>query len=452
MKIKPMAVLAITLAFMPALQLRAAGPLTLAEAVKKALAANPDLSADVPGIDAARHEASAALATWRPRVDVEQSYTGGNNPVYVFGTLLTQRAFTASNFALPSLNRPDALDNLQTRIVAQQNIWDFGRSRQRTDGAKLGVELTERGRDEHVRQVLLAVVDTYHSVALAREAQAAARASLQSAESILEQARQRVASGLAVESDLLRGQAYLAEAKQREIEASGQYDIAGAMLNRLMGESIDGPVPETSPLSPMAVPLPAEEALRAEQKTARPDYRLASAQYRQAELEARARHADLLPSLGGFASWEMDNPSAGSYGGNNWSAGLSLKWNVYSGGSDAAKLQAARSRLEQKKRQLAAMESGMALELHRALVECRSSRLQVEAARAAEAQSAESLRILKNRYDAGLATMTDMLSAETARSAARTAFARSVYLQLLNFARLEHVAGTLSPASKSVAP
>jgi hypothetical protein len=48
--------------------------------------------------------------------------------------------------------------------------------------------------------------------------------------------------------------------------------------------------------------------------------------------------------------------------------------------------------------------------------------------------------------------MTDLLSAESARAAARTSYARSIYLQRLSYARLEHVAGTLAPASKSVAP
>jgi outer membrane protein TolC len=131
---------------------------------------------------------------------------------------------------------------------------------------------------------------------------------------------------------------------------------------------------------------------------------------------------------------------------------LSLRWNVYAGGADEARLQASRQRLEQKRRQLAAMESAMALEIRRAMIQCRSMEQQVEATRAAEALSQESLRILKNRYEAGLATMTDLLAAETERSAARTALSEAVCRHRLSYAQLEHAAGTLSESSQAVNP
>jgi outer membrane protein TolC len=428
----------------------AAEPLTLAQAVAKALAQNPDLAVDEPGIEAARADMKAATSTYLPRVDYEFGFTGGNNPVYVFGTLLTQRQFTAGNFALSSLNEPDPLKNLQNRFSVQQNVWDFGRSRQRTDGARLGLEMSEKGKDEHVRQVLLGVVDAYYSLLLAREAWLAAQTAVRSSESLVEQARSRVAAGLAVEADQLRGQTMLADARQREIEARGRVDIARAYLNRLMGEPIESGAAEPAGLKPMESALPSEESLRTEQKQRRPDYRLLEAQVRQGELEAQARHAEYLPTLGAFASWEADNPAFNKAGGTNWMAGLSFRWNIYAGGSDGARLEAARQRLEQKRRQLAAMESGMALELHRALVECRTAQQQVEAAQAAEAQAEEGLRILKNRYEAGLATMTDLLSAETSRAGAKTAFAEAVYRHRVSFARLEYTAGTLSPTSRAV--
>ncbi len=427
-------------------------PLTLAQALTRALEHNPELAVDAPMRESARLEAKASRATYLPRVDFEQSYTGGNNPVYVFGTLLTQRRFTAGNFSLPSLNQPDPIDNLQTRFTAQGVLWDFGRSRQRVEGAELGIELADRGHDEHVRQVLLSTLDAYLSVSLAREAWNAARVSLETGESIVKQAQARVGAGMAIEADLLRGQVYLAAARQREIEYRGQLEMARSRLNQLMGLPETSPLGETSSLKPTAMTVPTEEALKAEQRNRRPDYQRLAAEIRQAELELRSRQSEFLPSIGAYASWEMDNPSLSSYGGNNWLAGLSLRWNVFAGGADAARTQAARQRLEAKKRQLAAMESGMSLEIHNALIQFRSVEQQVDAARAAEAQSEEGLRILKNRYDAGLATMTDVLSAESQRAAARAMLSEAVYRQRLSFARIEYAAGTLSPTSTVMNP
>ncbi|MEJ2111439.1 MAG: TolC family protein, partial [Acidobacteriota bacterium] len=85
-----------------------------------------------------------------------------------------------------------------------------------------------------------------------------------------------------------------------------------------------------------------------------------------------------------------------------------------------------------------------------AVVEYRSAAKQASAARAAEAQAEESLRILKNRYEAGLATMTDLLSAETSRSSARTNLSGAIYRQRLCLAQVEYVAGILSTSSMAM--
>jgi outer membrane protein len=421
--------------------------LTLAQAAARVLENNPELAIDGPGQQAARADFKATRAGYLPRLDFEQSYLAGNNPVFVFGTLLTQRRFTAAHFALPSLNNPDAIDNIQSRVALQQNIWDFGRTHDRREEARLGVDAVDRSHADHVRQVLLGVYQAYYSASLARESLATARVALQSAEAIAAQAKSRVEHGLAVEADLLRSRVYLSEARQQVIQAQGQSDIARVQLNRLMGEALDAPSLETAPLEPKVLPLPAEETLVSEQRRQRPDYQRLLTELQQAETAVRSKQKDFLPTLSGFTGWEADNPSVHQYGGNNWTAGVTLRWNVFAGGADAAQLEASRLRVDQKRKQIAAMESAMALELRKALVECRAAQEQVTAAQAAEAEAQEGLRILRNRYDAGLATMTDLLSAETARSSARTALAGAIYKYKVSFAQVEHAAGVLSPTS-----
>jgi outer membrane protein len=424
--------------------------LSLSDAVARAVENNPDLAVDAPGQEAARSEFKATRAGYLPRLDFEQSYLAGNNPVFVFGTLLTQQRFTAENFALPSLNAPSPANNLQTRVTVQQNIWDFGRTHTMREQARLGMDLTDQSHEEHKRQVLLVVFNGYYSASLASDALNTARSALRSAEAIESLSKARVESGLAVEADLLRSRVYLAVAKQQEIQAQGQLDTARAQLNRIMGYPLDHAVGETGPLAVNSISIPAENILVSEQKLRRPDYQNLLTELKQAEAAVSSRTKDRLPVLAGYAAWEADNPSLKEYGGNNWSAGITLRWNLFAGGSDAAMLEAAHQRREQKQRQISAMESAMQLEIRRALIQCRASEQQVLAAQAAEAQSEEGLRILRNRYDAGLATMTDILSAETARSAARTNLAEAFYRQRLSYAQLEYAAGILSPASPAM--
>jgi outer membrane protein TolC len=424
--------------------------LSLPEAVARALESNPDLAIDEPGRQAAQAEFDAAAGGYLPRLDFEQSYLAGNNPAFVFSTLLTQEKFTEANFDIDTLNAPDAEDNWQARFTLQQTIWDFGRTRTHREMARLGVEKADRSHEDHVRGVVLAVIEAYYATTLARESLETARIALQSAEAIESQAESRVNQGLAVEADLLRSRVYLSSAKQRKIEAEGNLENARARLNRLMGRPLSQSVGETAALLPFDISVPSEEALLAEQKQRRPDYQNLLTELKEAELAVQARKKEFLPVLAGYGTWEIDNPLPELAGGNNWAAGVSLNWNLFAGGSDKARLDASRFRLEQKRRQIRAMESVMALEIRSAVVQYRSAEQQVAAARAAEAQSEEGLRILNNRYEAGLATMTDLLSAETARSSARTGLTEAVYRQRLSYARLEYVAGTLSPTSPAV--
>jgi outer membrane protein len=424
--------------------------LTLSEVVSRTLENNPDLAVDAPGQQAARLEFKAAKAGYLPRLDFEQSYLAGDNPVFVFGTLLTQRKFTADNFALPALNDPSPVDNLQTRATVQQTIWDFGRTQNQRDQARLGVEMADLSHEEHKRQVLLNVFNSYYATSLAYASLETARLALRSAQAIESQAKERVDSGLAVEADLLRSRVYLSTAKQQEIQAQGQLESAQAQLNRLMGQSLDAVLGETAPLVPQNLTLPSEQAMIAEQKQRRPDYQNLQAELQAAEALVRSHQKEFLPAVTGYSTWEMDNPSLSDYGGSNWAAGVTFRWNLFAGGRDATQRDASRQRVEQKRRQIKAMESAMELEIRRAVIQYRAAEQQVIAAQAAAAQSEEGLRILKNRYDAGLATMTDLLSAETARSSARTNLAEAVYRQRLSYAQAEYIAGILSEKSAAM--
>ncbi len=442
-------ILSITAILLP-LPHAAGQTLSLAEAVSRALERNPELAAVQPEGEAARLDFRAAAAGYLPRLDFEQSYLAGNNPVFVFSTLLTQNRFTSDHFALPALNSPSAEDNLQTRVTVQQMIWDFGRTGSRRDQAEAGVKIADLSYEATRLRVLLDVFKSYYGVSLARASLETARLALRSAEAIEGRAQAHVDSGTAVEADLLRSRVYLAAARQQEIEAQGRLKSAEAQLNRLMANELGNPVGETIPLMPRSIPLPPEEILVEEQKRHRPDYASLLTAVQAAETEVRARRKEFLPLISGYGTWEMDNPSLSDYGADNWAAGVTLQWNLFAGGADAARRDAAGKRLLQRKLQAKAMESGMALEIHNALIQCRSAEQQVAAAEAAEAQSEEGVRILKNRYEAGLATMTDLLSVETERSAARTALAEAIYRQRVSYAQMEYAAGILSPASESM--
>src|SRR6478609_9042668 len=110
--------------------------LTLREAVELALHSNPLVAAS----DAAEKEADARIreahSGYLPRLQFSESLQRGNNPVFVFSSLLTQHHFSDANFAIGSLNRPDAMNNYQSQLTVEQVVFDGRQTNRSVEAAR----------------------------------------------------------------------------------------------------------------------------------------------------------------------------------------------------------------------------------------------------------------------------------------------------------------------------
>ena len=117
-----------------------AGTLTLSEAVDEALSRNPAIvAADARQRTASAREAEARAARF-PRLDVTESATRGNNPVFVFGSLLEQGDFAVRHFDPAFLNAPEALTNYRAAMTARIALFDRLRTTTTIRQSRGGVE------------------------------------------------------------------------------------------------------------------------------------------------------------------------------------------------------------------------------------------------------------------------------------------------------------------------
>src|SRR5690242_12580083 len=93
--------------------LYAAGDGDLTAIVDSAVRHNPGLKSAEAQLEAARSGWREAQAQRLPMLSARSQWTRGDNPVYVFGSLLEQGRFGANNFAIDSLNHPSDLSNVQ---------------------------------------------------------------------------------------------------------------------------------------------------------------------------------------------------------------------------------------------------------------------------------------------------------------------------------------------------
>jgi len=157
--------------------------------------------------------------------------------------------------------------------------------------------------------------------------------------------------------------------------------------------------------------------------------------------------------VNGFADWEADNPTfVSGGGGNNWVAGIEVQVDLFQGGARRAKLQHEQAMQEKVAALKEAVRDAIRLEVQRAYYDFDAARQQVEVAKAAIAQAQESLRITQNRYESGVSTITDLLSAEEAASRSQTDYWQTVCRYQTSYANLELATGTLNAQSPVVTP
>ncbi|MBI3661745.1 MAG: TolC family protein [Acidobacteria bacterium] len=439
----------------PATSLAAGEALTLEQAVRMALEKNPALKAQAEESNVARAQTAQARAAWFPWVNFSQSFLRGNDPVYVFGTRLRQRQFTAANFALPGLNAPAPLNNSLTRVDGQMMLFDALRTHYRVAGARRMETAADFSTEQARQDLILRVVRAYYGVIVARENFSAAREALRTAEANEQRVTDLEKAGLVVASDKLSAQVFVAQMKEREIRAANQVALARMALGHELGL---GPSAMKEPQDALTEPGGSEATGTATmdewEKVAlaeRPALRAAELQQQATASGTKVAKAEFAPKVGVFANFERDAESlGGGPSGTNWTAGARVEVNVFAGGADRARLDEARARERQAANQVEYFRSGVRLEVRQAFLEVSAAEQRAAAARDAVEQAKESLRIIQNRYEAGLATMTDLLRAQTAQLEARTGYFAALHDWQVARAQLERAAGRLRADSQLV--
>ncbi len=428
-------------------------PLTLRQAVDIALEKNPQRKAALAETRAASADVKQAKSILYPHVMFSETATAGDDPVYVFGSKLRQQRFAAPDLAFNVLNTPAPFGNFSTRFGGTWNLFDSlasWRSVNRAEQVKNG---TDRQLERTDQEIVFRVADSYYAVLLAGKQIEVAEQAMKTAQAILERSKNRVESGVVVESDSLSAQVRVASRKQELIRAQNNLAMARAQLSAAMGLSTQSDFEPSDALAERALPTAPLEELEKQAIEMRPDLKRIRSEEAAQQQSVSIAKSSYGPRVNAFAGWEADNPTlvAGG-GGNNWLAGIEVQFDLFEGGAKQAQLSHERA-MQQKVAAVKEMATdAVRLEVRRAYYDVDATRQQLEVARASIADSQESLRINQDRYEAGLSTVTDLLAAEDAARRTQTDYWETVCHYYTGYAALELASGTLNPHSPVVAP
>ncbi len=411
----------------------AAEPLTLAQAMHRALDTNPAIRSQAAELQRQSLEKEIAHGERLPRVDLGASYTR-----YAHASLVTPIRQVG---VFPPLDR----DIANVSVALSLPLYAGGRLVAGESLAEHSQQAAAQGLRAAGQDLLFNVTSTYTKALHLHDLRKAARARTTMLETEQAHISQRLAQGRAAKLELIRLQTQLSQARHDLLAiAQGERD-ATALLAALLGES--GSLPPLAQIGPSQVALPAsrDEALK----------------------KAMSQHPELLraQALGKAASDKLEIAKGGQRpqinlvakaletAGGDWKGyddaqiGVQVSLPLFDG--SIRKNRVAQADLERRRAELGIEETvnALASEVEQAVGGVTESRARLEVAGQGEREAEEALRIETARYQAGESTVTDLLGAETALWSARANRLQAGYDVTASQARVLRAIGELSPES-----
>lgn len=341
---------------------------------------------------------------------------------------------------------PDIPDNFRTRLELQWPVYTSGRTAALERAAR--AEATASGADlEAVRLDLrLEVARAYWALVTARDTVRVLDAALVTADRSLADVRNRVEAGLLPPNDVSRSEAQRARQELLLIEARGRVESVTVDLDRLLGLPDGTPIETTegleapAPRSGVAADL-VGDALKQRPELAAITGRTQAQQERIAAL-ATARKPTIAVASG--VDWANPNPRIfprQDKWQESWDVSVNLSWQLFDFGKNAAERTEARFAIAALGERRAETETQIRGDVHKQLVDLRTTQAALVPARLAVTAAQETRRVVDDRFEAGAATTLDVLDAQLAVLQAELDRTRVLADLRLSEARLARVLG-----------
>lgn len=428
---------ALSFVLLSAVGSQAAGPFTLKEAVELGLSDNHDLRAAAAATNAAREEIGMARGRLLPKITFEERYMRTNNPTFAFSSKLNQERFSSQDFAIDSLNSPDAINDFQTSLSIEQPVY----ARKARVGLSMAKEEYSASRDELSRrreEAAFNIVNAFLSVNTAAGFIEAAEAGLNDSKEHLRIAEARHTGGLGLFSDVLRARTGLLESEQNLVSAQKGLSLARRSLGLLLG--LDEEVSVTS--SGFDMPLRSiNHYLSSAQE--RGDLKSMIKRRENARSAVSRANSGYFPMVGVGGSYFLnDHETLFGSEGESWQVSAFLRWNIFDAtrGHEAA---SARLKSVEASERLEGMKQSVSFSVHQAYLNVEEARKNAELAEAALKSAEEGERLVRLRFENSLSPLVDLLDAEASLSNARASVVMRKNAYTASLAALSFASGTI---------
>lgn len=410
--------------------------LSLADAVERALAASHRLAEARARGDVAAASVGERRASTLPQVNAAAGYTRTNH-VDEFGILLPNNQLR--------IIYPDIPNNSRARLDVQWPIYTAGRLDALVTSAQHEESATAKDTDTTAADVRLDTSRAFWSLAVAQESIKVVDESLARMTEHVRDARNQVDAGLVPPNEVLSAQAQEARQRMLSIQARMTRDVARADLARLVGVDPGTELAVSADLTPPSAPR-SVDVLAAEAQAQRPERQAVQERAAGAQARVRAAAAGRRPTVAvaGGVDYARPNPRIFPRIGEwreSWDAGVNVNWPLFDGGRSHYETAEASAGLRALQARLAELDSTITLEIRQRVSEIASNLAALDAADAGIAAATEARRVISERYQAGVATNTDVVDAQVAVLQAQLDRTQAIAAARLAEARLNRALG-----------
>ena len=404
--------------------MKVAGSLTLLKVIRISLKNNPDMELATARIQQSEAMLDEAISAFWPVIGVYGEYLQGNAPsAYLFKTIDQRKLPQGTDF-----NNPGWFENYEVGVQGRWNLFNGGRDYLRKRMAETGLAMSRLDRETVQNGLVNSVIHAYYSILAAEKYVNISLDSVKTVQKELDMVRLRYEAGGALKSDVLSLKVALAQSREGLIRARNNHSLSVSSLANLLGFDPDTAITLAGREQvPITVPDLYEKALVMAMAN-RPELRKSRLQVVRSRMDLDVARSEYLPKLDAQMRTYFDDPSFDfDWDRKNWTAGVILNWDVFTGFRRQSHVDRARAVLKEMLTRDRKSTLAVQLQLKGAYLKYAEAKARWDVSRASVAHSEESLRLVQKQYQGGTVTITRYLEAELARNRSRLRAATAFY-------------------------
>jgi len=343
--------------------------------------------------------------------------------------------------------RPSS-DNTSESLSVSKTLYDSGQRELSEKAARESLAAAQARYESTLTDVAAGIKNAFYR---AQQAQAMLQVRLETLsgyESHLEKVEGFVEVGSRPPFDITRAQVDVANARVDLISARSQLKVTLANLSRAIGLETSISIAGVERIELPTID-PAGKAQMLQEALQRPEIRSAEFQRKAADYGVKEARKSLSPSLSASADYRWSGNVSPQD--QQWGMGLSMSWPVFDGSLTRARIDSAKSQLDNSAASLENLRLSVTAELENSITGVSDAVERYDATSYLVQQASESLHLAEARYYAGLSSPIEITDARVEYARARGSQVVSYFDGLIAWSELDRVLGRLPAELRHIA-